>query len=135
MSYNPVSLAVATQPPQPSFQQCYTPISSPSAGLHTQDTTPCADRLQYFQPSTPMSDLRDNSPTFSSGSSAHHSSNATDDVVEEHEQEHPSPIVFSPVPEVFEYRSLLDAPPIYSLDSMLGYGAARVLFIEKLLCT
>jgi hypothetical protein len=83
-----------------------------------------------------MSDLRDNSPTFSSGSSAHHSSNATDEDIEEQEQERdvPFPIIFSPVSEVIEYRSLLDAPPIYSLDSMLGYGAERVLFIEKLLC-
>jgi hypothetical protein len=135
MSYIPVSLAIATLPPQPSFQQCYTPISSPPGGLHTQNMTPCADRQQFFHLSaSPMSDLRD-SPTFSSGSSAHHSSNATDDDAEEQEHEVPSPIVFSPVSEVFEYRSLLDAPPIYSLDSMLGYGAARVLFIEKLLCT
>jgi hypothetical protein len=81
-----------------------------------------------------MSDVKDNSP-FSSGSSAHNSSNATDEDLDEQDRDAPFPITFSPVSEVIEYCSLLDAPPIYSLDSILGYGAERVLFIEKLLCT
>ena len=75
----------------------------------------------------------DNSPAFSSGSSAQNSSNVTDEDIEERAREPPFPIVFSGEP-ILEYRPLLKAPPIYSLDSKLGYGAERVLFIEKLLC-
>ena len=82
---------------------------------------------QPFSPKNP-------SPTLSSGSSAHPGSNATDDELEGLDQPLPFPIVFSPVSEVVEYRPSLHAPPIYSLDSMLGYGPERVVFIEKLLC-
>lgn len=32
------------------------------------------------------------------------------------------------------YRSLLDAPPVYSIGTQIGYGEQRFLYIERLIC-
>lgn len=99
-----------------------------------QHTIMCADQpTTTLQPPSPMSDFKDHSPAFSSGSSAQNSSHITEEDIEERDKEPPLPIIFSPVEQIVEYRPLLKAPPIYSLESVLGYGSERVLFIEKLL--
>lgn len=131
MSFVPFPSATATLP------QCYNLPPPPQGGRRTQHTTMCADHPTspiFLHPSSPMSDFKDTSPAFSSGSSAQNSSYVTDEEDIGERDTEPLTVVFSPVEEVVEYRPLLQASPIYSFESTVGYGTERVLFIEKLLC-
>lgn len=119
-----------------SNEQCYIPTVPSQGGVYTTYTISCAHHPLSPPPSSPT-DRKALSPTLShSGSSAGNSSIDREEelIVETSEINPQYTAEFSEEPSHIEYRSLLDAPPIYSLGSSIGYGIARVIFIEKLIC-
>ncbi|CAG7853873.1 SubName: Full=Uncharacterized protein {ECO:0000313/EMBL:KIM31660.1} [Serendipita indica DSM 11827] len=118
-----------------SSEQCYIPTVPSQGGLYTTYTITCADHPSSPGPSSPM-DRKALSPTLSqSGSSAGNSSvDHEEELIVETSQINPQYTQqFSEEPSHIEYCSLVDTPPIYSLRSSIGYGIARIIFIEKLI--
>ncbi|KAG8787904.1 hypothetical protein FRC15_007191 [Serendipita sp. 397] len=120
-------------PSQP-YQQSFFPPVPTQGGLYTTYTITCTDQpsVLFPNPHTP-SDCP--SPTIShSGSSAENSSHYTDD--EDVDPSSTQPFYaqeFTAEPAFIEHCSFLDTTPIFSSQLTIGYGVARITFIENLI--